>query len=230
MRRICLTICFVCGVFMTQNLMGQSDKPRPESTVRASRIIAVPADDGTRSAEIRQVDIADNSGHRGAIVLIYEPVSGAWWWTFRASARQDTSDMLDPFLSGLRIAMSGSHLYVFGFAGHRLELREESGKATGIDDARTQAVADLGMHWADLQTGAWLGTRFIDLNPIVGGDFLHLKDSAALLPTATLRSVVRRGNQWLVTLDGPNRDAVQITLSDSFGVVGVAPVPAKSTE
>jgi hypothetical protein len=68
------------------------------------------------------------------------------------------------------------------------------------------------------------------MNPALGRDFLHLKDSAALMPTATLLLVVRRRNEWLVTIDGPNRDAAQITLDDSFIVVRVASVPGKAAE
>jgi len=230
MKRICSIFCFAAGVLGTQNLMAQNNRPRPESTTRASRIVEVPTEEGTKAAEIRQIDIADESGHKGAIVLIYESVSGAWWWTFRAAARQDTSDVLAPFLAGLRVAMSGGHLYVFGFAGHRIEVREESGRATGAADAQAKAVEELTAHWADLQGGAWLGTHFIDMNPVVGTDFLHLKDSAALAPAATLRSVVRQGKEWLVTLDGPNHDAAQITLDNSFGVVRVASVPGKAVE
>ena len=96
--------------------------------------------------------------------------------------------------------------------------------AASLADAQTKSTDELGARWADLRSGKWSGTRFIDLTPSLGIDFMHLKNSQAMDPSPTLRSVVRQGNQWVATLDGPNHDAAEVTLDDSFNVVRAAPL------
>jgi len=51
MKRICSIFCFAAGVLGTQNLMAQNNRPRPESTTRASRIVEVPSEEGTKAAD-----------------------------------------------------------------------------------------------------------------------------------------------------------------------------------
>jgi hypothetical protein len=56
-------------------------------------------------------------------------------------------------------------------------------------------------------------------------DFFFLKGSEAVPPPPTVRSIVHSGGQWIMTLDGPNQDAAQVALDDSFNVKGVTWVP-----
>jgi hypothetical protein len=224
MKRILLSLCFAT-VSMLVPLMAQTRNQSLTSSPRAARVINIAADVQQSAAEIRQVDISDTSGHKGALVLIYEPASGLYWWAWRATAPDDSSDVLDPFLAKLKIQIDGGHLYVFGCAGRLLEVREESGHASTLGDAQSKAVQDLSTRWADLHTGKWSGTQLADLTPSLGLDFLYLKDSEAAEPDATLRSVTRQGDRWIVTLDGPNGDAAAVTLDNSFHVVSAAKVP-----
>src|ERR1700744_4859142 len=92
--------------FAAVTLMAQGQSPSLTSTPRASHVIKIEADTAqTPAAEIRQVDVADASGHRGAVVVIYESTSGLYWWTWRATSPNDTSDVVQPFLDKLRIRM-----------------------------------------------------------------------------------------------------------------------------
>jgi hypothetical protein len=236
MQRQFFSLFFAAGVFLIPSLVAaQNNRPRLESAPRASRIVSIPAHDSTttneartQAAEFRQIDIADETGHRGSIVLIYESVSGVYWWSFQGTQKTETSDIVDPFLKSLRPVMNDKHLYVFGFSGHALEVREESGQAASIADAQTKAIDELNTRWNDIQSGAWFGTRFIDLSQTLGMDFFFLQGSEAVPPPPAVRSIVHSGQQWVVTLDGPNQDAAQVTLDDSFNVKGATSVPGNS--
>jgi len=61
----------------------------------------------------------------------------------------------------------------------------------------------------------------------LGPSFLILKGSASPFPEPKIREISTRDGEWRIILDGPNKDAAEVVMSDDYQVVRAARLPAQ---
>ncbi len=155
------------------------------------------------------------------VLVLYDPQSGLFWWSYRATSDQDSTNTTDDFSAASKVFIGDGAIVVFSFYSPTLWVRQSSDRQSGLDQAQATALAGL----ASLGTAAGDGSaqlfKRVDLKGSLDADFFYRKNSASRFPSATLSSISRQGQQWRVVLNGPNGDRAIMVLDDQYSLVKI---------
>ena len=119
----------------------------PIANSRFSRGVAAKSDHGDVSIALREmhVDISysDGKARKGALMVLFDPSSGRYLWEFGQVPMNQQRTTISSGYGSVGIAYLASDRIVnFGFRPPFLVAHESYGRASGIDDAETKALAE----------------------------------------------------------------------------------------
>ena len=161
------------------------------------------------------------------VLMAREPSSGLFWWTYKGASRTAATRDREAAWQAYRLYLTGDKVVGFSFVPFppRIGLREISGHKADLAAVQQTAVAELEGVVGSIQDGSFSPIREVALNAEIDSDFFHLAGSAAPFPQPKIIAVGRAEGRWTVTLEGPNRDTVTITLDDRYTVVNIRHQP-----
>ncbi len=184
--------------------------------------------EGSRSVEAgeRYVDVEVlGEGDEGAIAVFYEPESGLFCWVFGLASAGTRPGILDGLRSGSLVYLADDRLVLFTMLHRSLAIRTSSERAESLQDALNAAVAAVEPKKGEFAKGE-VRRRGYDLYTLVdlsqvGLDFFFFRNRAEPAPSPEVVAVSLTEGEWEVTVRGPNRDRVVVTLNTSFQLQGI---------
>lgn len=171
--------------------------------------------------------LADDKSGKAEIILLHEPKTGLFWWTYQALDPNQSSEGIAAFQSTSSICVTEEKIVVFKFSRPFIWVRESTEHYASIDEGRNSVLATLKKTSKEIETGSVEWFRGINVTKAVGYDFLSLKGSASLIPGPKLRGVTRKDDQWHLTLDGPNKDSAELVLGEDYELISAVLLPAR---
>src|SRR6185503_753867 len=150
---------------------------------------------------------ADGTSGKAEIILLHEPRSGLFWWTYQALDPTQSSEGVAAFQSTSVICVTEEKIVVF--------------------KGRNSVLATLKKTSKEIETGSVEWFRGTNVAKAVGYDFLHLKGNASPFPGPKLKDVTRKNGQWHLTLDGPNKDSAELVLGEDYQLISAVRLPAR---
>jgi hypothetical protein len=222
------------SLLATVAVLGQLWSPNTVQVVEGStRSKSVHLVQGKRTINIEteefKVKALDGSRNErlNRVLLLYQKESHLCWWNV-SNAQNDESASGRPVIDGL---LDSSLLYVaedevvnVRWLPSPPRLWIVKGRyCSSIQDARAQAVATLGDRQR-LRNWSSEVSRELELWRALPDDFFQLKNSAS--PSEPkLRELTKSGEQWQVTLVGPNGDTAVVLLNNKFELVSAKVLP-----
>ena len=170
---------------------------------------------------------ADGTSGKAEIILLHEPRSGLFWWTYQALDPTQSSEGVAAFQSTSVICVTEEKIVVFKFRKPFVWVRESTEHYPTIDEGRNSVLATLKKTSKEIETGSVEWFRGTNVAKAVGYDFLHLKGNASPFPGPKLKEVSRKNGQWHLTLDGPNKDSAELVLGEDYQLISAVRLPAR---
>ena len=188
--------------------------------------LVTPAGERTVQAAERFVDIPLFKGQvRGAVAVFFEPQSRLSLWVFGFADAGPRANLLDHHRQNSLLFLGNDKLVFFMVREQSLAVRVSAEHAASLDDAVSKAAASAEARKAELVKPELL-FRGPDLAAYVSleevePDFFVLKNNAGPAPPLQVIGASFANGNWEVTLRGPNKDRVVLTLDAAFALKGI---------
>jgi hypothetical protein len=133
---------------------------------------------------------------------------------------EEAQQLMDRFLASWRIAEHGGRIY--GFGGDAIVLIDDFGDShPSLAEAERETMRWLAQHPEMMDMNSINMRRYVEYARRVGvsGFFVDLTTSEGK-PTI-LRDVLREGDHWLVTIEGPSHQIATLVINDRDELVDV---------
>src|SRR5579863_4662634 len=162
-----------------------------------------------------------------SVVLLRDPQTGLFWWTYQPRQSGSVGDFGESFLRTSITCTSHDEIVNWRSAASppRLWILKSSEHFPSMSDGRAHALASLENAHGELKTRWSESFREVDLARALPPDFLLLRNSAAPARATELRKVTNKDVHWAVLLDGPNGDSAILSLNDKYELISAKVVP-----
>jgi hypothetical protein len=223
MKRRLLLLALAWGYGMAQaanvHIVDGSTCAKTVHIFEAGQRIEIP------SVEMQAEIAAPGGGSAKAdILLIYEPKSGLALWRYQASDPENPGGITERFEQDSVVVAQNERLMEFQLIGSSLWLRESKEKFSTMGDAQRAMLTRIERFGTTAAALMLQSFHEVNLSDALDVDFLHERDNPHPARRARIREASRSGSDWRVVLDGPNGDAVEVTLDETLTVKAVAPV------
>jgi hypothetical protein len=188
--------------------------------------LSTPAAEKTAEATERFVDITLAKGRvRGAVVVFFEPKTRLFSWVFAFAGDGSRPDLLGRYRQSSLLYLVDEQLVFFTVREQSLAVRISTERAASLSDAVSKAVASAEARKSELVKPELLFrgpdlAAYVSLKEIEP-DFFLLKNNAAPAPPLEVIAASFADGKWEVTLKGPNKDRVVLTLDAAFKLQGI---------
>jgi hypothetical protein len=160
------------------------------------------------------------------ITMLHEPRHGLFWWDYYEVPEQDqpSTDVAELTVKS-KFYIIENKIVAFTFS-RSLWIRECVERHSSMNDGQAKVFSEIESKAGEIEKGQWEWFHEINVAKVLGFDFFHLKGSASPFPEPRLREVTRKGAEWHLTFDGPNKDSAEVVLGDDYQVVSVNRSPA----
>lgn len=214
---------------LTSRVCAQTPAVKVVSQTAATKTMQALKDGQTVNVERRTVRIAlalpSGKEIPAYVLMVREPQSGLYWWTYQAAPATTTTDTSDEPPLNYSLYFTADKAVGFAFARPFLGIREILGTKPDFTAIQQTALAEIERNARAIQDGSMRWAREVSVTGRVGRDFLYLAGSASPFPRPRIAGISRAGGQWEVALEGPNKDTARITLDDQYAVVNVRREP-----
>lgn len=218
-------------LIMTNNLACTHDRHQTAEATIQSKSVQVQKDGQPVQVSLQAVRVtmplAESKSRQADILMIYEPQNQLFWWQYQALEPGQSGLEIEDFLSRAVIHMTGSKIVVFTFLTPFVWVRESSEHYPSLAEGQASVLATLKSKSNEIETGSLEWFRDINVGKALGPDFLRLKGGASMVPSAKLREVTKKDSQWHLILDGPNKDAAEVVLSEDYQLISAGRLPRK---
>lgn len=168
---------------------------------------------------------SESKSGKAEVILLHEPRSGLFWWTYQMLDPTQSSEGIAAFQSTFIICITEAKIVVFNFSKPFVWVRESTEHYSTIEEGRNGVLATLKKTSKEIESGSVEWFRGTNVAKAVGNDFLNLKGSASPFPGPKLREVIRKNGQWHLTLDGPNKDSAEVVLGEDYQLISAVRLP-----
>ncbi len=226
-----IRLLLFASVFTTSILLCGTELQTVEGALQ-SKSIQVTKDGQRVQAELQnvQLTIPFPNGKIGQadIVMLHEPQSGLFWWRYQAiEPGHFASTWAEDFLSSYKVYITEDKIVVFTFSRPFVWVRESSEHCSTLAEGQASVLATLKNKSREIQSGTIVWFHGVNVAKALGPSFLILKGSASPFPEPKIREISKRDGEWRIILDGPNKDAAEVVMSDDYQVVSAARLPAQ---
>ena len=192
--------------------------------IKKARITLMKAE-GDMAAEIYSIEInyavPRGKQDRLNLVAVYEPNTGLFWWKLETMGKNRKGSV--PPTSRLAFCLMNEKIVGIESTGRQLWIFESGEKYKTFEMGLNDLIGRLEKNLVpgkDKKQSRRIEDKFaeVDLTPVLGRDFFRIKGSAALPISARIASVSGRGSQYKITLEGVNKDKVELTLDDDYKI------------
>ncbi len=219
-RRLFLALAWSYGMAQAANvhIVDGSTRTKTVHAFEAGQRIEIP------SVEM-QAEIAAHGGGsaKADILLIYEPKSGFALWRYQESDPENPGGITERFEQDSVVVAQDERLMEFQLIGSSLWLRESKEKFSTMGDAQRAMLTRIERFGTSAAALMLQSFHEVNLSEALDVDFLYERDNPHPARSARIREVSPAGSQWRVVLDGPNGDAVEVTLGENLTVKAVDP-------
>jgi len=132
---------------------------------------------------------------------------------------EEAQQLMDRFLGSWRIAEHGGRIY--GFGGDGIVLIDDFGDSNpSLAEAERETMRWLAQHPEMMDMNSINMRRYVEYSRRVGGGFFVDLTTSQPKPTL-LRDVLREGDHWLVTVEGPSHQTATLVINDQDQLVDV---------
>lgn len=172
-----------------------------------------------------RLSIAFPSGKMGQadIRMLYEPRTKLFWWTYRTV--EPNGPELRASLDDFAVYVTDGRVVAFNLFLSALSVRDSTSHFLSLDEGQTKVLDRIRQNAERIEKGSMTWSRTIRLGPALP-DFLLLKGSAAP-PHATIREVTKSPGEWRLILDGPNKNAAEVVLTDEYDLLRATVLPSE---
>jgi len=222
-----LKVVFALSAFATCLFSMQIVERIPRSTS-----ITVPRVGGYAQANLRELGLTitypSGKTARAEILMLHDPETGLFWWRYLGVEPGGGSHLVQRPIPDSVLYITDDKVVGFSYSTPNLWVRESTEHFPTIEAGQASVLAELKNRGKQLEEGT--SSWFVPINVAssLGPEFLHLKGSASSFPEPKLQQVTRKEGRWRLTLQGPNKDRVDLVLSDDYKIIDVVRLSSKA--
>jgi len=170
----------------------------------------------------RRVDLTFRSGRStpGAVVVVYEPTTGLFWWNYEEIDPQATTGIIQYLRQLSALYLASDRLVSFSTSQSReLDVRESMERATSLKAALDSAVATVVKSRDVIARGPISWFTVVDLSSL-GVDFFMQPGTSAIIHSPRIVRVTFAPGRWEVVIEGWSRQRAIVTLDESYKMLG----------
>lgn len=179
------------------------------------------------------IELPNGKKKTSEMIIGRENKTNLTWWRLAPGPKYSREPLMD-YLKNNAIYRTPEEIVVFSILGGKSLLIERfNSNHKTIQEAANSVLPKLSDELDTVGYPHGSGKIVVKLWPILGNDFFFLKFHST--PSGTVVSeVTKRGSNWEIFLQGPNKDTAQISLNGQFeiisGTINGKTVPRKSAK
>ena len=178
-----------------------------------------------------QLDIgaAGGGSAKADILLVHDPVTGLFLWRYQDTDAEKPGGIAERFRENSAVVVKDDRMVEFLLLGSSLWMRESQEKFSTMGDAQRSVMTQIERFGESIKSVVLESYREVNLAEALDVDFLYERGTPHPERSARLREVSAAGSGWRVVLDGPNGDAMAVTIEgrEVKGVEAVGPRSAR---